>query len=529
MSEIINMNESIPIKSEPLVSMGEQVLRVVVDGGQGRLVDRYIGVNDPSAVASLTDEIAGKTSKDRGSVEQAIAEAITRARSGWLKQRETSASASSVYQPNFISSAELAKRDKPPAWLIKKILVKGQPAIYGGPKKALKTSTVIDAALSLGSGKPFLGKFDVPKKVQVAVLTGESGEWGVRDTAQRVAQAKGVLLPDCTVTWGFELPRLSFETDLLALRTALQAGQVEVVFIDPAYLCLMSGNPDLRVNNVFSVGPLLLSVSRLCQGIGATLVLVHHASKGAEFNRAQSGEPMELEDLSQAGFAEFARQWLLVNRRAKFEPGSGKHRLWLNVGGSTGQSGLWGVDIDEGKLGDDFGGRMWDVRVLGVDEARRQALIVREEQKAESRQTKEADQLRAVEEALAAYPEGESVTVISKAAGLSRGVGPLLAKLVENGLAVATTVAKDAGRSRREYPGFRLTTDAERREARMAPTPWLDDRLPKRKYGLNRDQDDDEVYGLLPAKVPAEKGPVTPGGDGEGSTGQGGAPGMVAG
>ena len=67
--------------------------------------------------------------------------------------------------------------------------------------------------------------------------------------------------------------------------------------------------------------------------------------------------------LAIAGIAEFARQWILLNRRAPFVPDSGRHELRLNVGGSAGHSGSWDVTINEGRLKSDFSGRIWEVQV----------------------------------------------------------------------------------------------------------------------------------------------------------------------
>ena len=84
-------------------------------------------------------------------------------------------------------------------------------------------------------------------------------------------------------------------------------------------------------------------------------------------------EPAELEDIAWAGFPEWARQWLLLSRRRKYDPEQGgHHELWLNVGGSAGHSGLWGVNIEEG-MRQDEGGRRWNVDVLKASQARAQA------------------------------------------------------------------------------------------------------------------------------------------------------------
>jgi len=74
-----------------------------------------------------------------------------------------------------LTCAELASGDYATKYLVEGILVESQPCIIGGPKKALKTSMLIDLAIATATGGHFLGRFNVPRPRRVAVMSGESG------------------------------------------------------------------------------------------------------------------------------------------------------------------------------------------------------------------------------------------------------------------------------------------------------------------------------------------------------------------
>ena len=90
----------------------------------------------------------------------------------------------------LLTGADLLALDLRPRFLVRGVLMEGQPMIIGGRSKTLKTSVASDLALSLGSGSPFLGKFDA-HRVNVGFWSGESGAATLRETAKRQAESQG--------------------------------------------------------------------------------------------------------------------------------------------------------------------------------------------------------------------------------------------------------------------------------------------------------------------------------------------------
>jgi len=347
-----------------------------------------------------------------------------------------------------ISAAELDGGNFSLAWLIDWLLVEGQPCILAGPKKTLKTSLLLALMLALATGNEFLGKFAIRKARRVLFCSGESGMATLQETARRIARAMEWELrdvPNFAIT--ADLPRLDSLDDLAEFESFLERQEAEVVGIDPAYLCMGADNS----GNLFAQGAVLLGISQLCQRLGITLILCHHTKRNT--GRDAFDVP-ELEDIAWAGFQEFARQWLLVGRRERYEPGSGVHRLWLSVGGSAGHGGLYAVNIEEGTA-QTPGGRYWSVTLNSATEAHGEA----EQRKADIKQQQQAEQLEAdvaaILKALAALPNREGTkTGIRDATGIrSTRFDPALAEAISAGHVTQTTIKKG---NNRPYDGYKL-------------------------------------------------------------------------
>lgn len=273
-------------------------------------------------------------------------------------------------------------------WLARGILVAGEACVLGGPSKALKTSVLVDLAISLASGTPFLGRFEVGEPVPLMVISGESGPKVLQANARQVCIARGLPFDQAgRIAWGFKIPQLSNAAHLDAIRRAIDLNRSRVVAIDPLYLALLAGSSHVDAGNMYQMGPLLADVASACLECGATPILAHHARK----HRENPFEPMELDDLAFAGIGQFARQWMLLSRREKYEPDTGMHRMNFVYGGSAGHGGQLHLDINTGRIGEDFEGRVWGVESRLPSESQAEAKAKREtEAKAEGERKKTA-------------------------------------------------------------------------------------------------------------------------------------------
>ncbi len=316
----------------------------------------------------------------------------------------------------FYSSEQFLALDLSNRFLIKDVLVAGQPAVIGGRSKVLKTSIAVDLAISLGSGMPFLNHFTVEQVANVGLFSGESGAATIRETAQRVATSKQFDLRYCSVFWGFDLPKLHNSDHLEHLKNLIVEKKLDVVLVDPLYLSLLSPETASAANNLFAMGAALLPLSELAQQTGCTPILLHHFRKNSAVD---DDEPCGLEELSQAGVAEWARQWILLERRSSYQA-DGHHELFMRVGGSAGHAGLFGLDVDEGILDTQTGsGRKWDVSVGSIHDAREASQKAKERQKVEQQAEKEVLNCQRLKTAMMQFPDGETSRQIRIVAGLN--------------------------------------------------------------------------------------------------------------
>lgn len=228
--------------------------------------------------------------------------------------------------------------DTPVEWLVKDVLSADQPTIFGAMQKGLKTTLLTDLAVSLAKGLPWMGRFEIPAPRRVLMIVGEASQRASVRKLRKAADHRNLKREDIGKSIRLEtvnfptLPRLE---DCLSIQEAVEAHQIDVVILDPLYM----GLEGVQTTNLCEVGPALRRFMRHCQP--AKVIIAHHVKKTASFDDAPN-----LEDLSQAGIAEFAGNFWLMGRMQEYQ-GDGMHDMAIRYGGRDEQFGLLRLEFNE--------------------------------------------------------------------------------------------------------------------------------------------------------------------------------------
>ncbi|UUO05188.1 AAA family ATPase [Blastopirellula sp. J2-11] len=351
-----------------------------------------------------------------------------------------------------LTTAQLMARQAPRAWLLPGMLARHEAAVILGPSKCMKTSLAVDLCGALASGGKFLGQFAAERAFRVGFVGGEGAEQVVTDLAPRWSTAAQVDLSTLDrLVWGLNMAELGDPVNLRRLTAWIERHQLEVVLIDAADFSTATPRAQARQ---------LRELVRCCLEAGATPILCCPTRKELP-PRALSAA-----DLASAACHAVARQWLLVNRRQAFEPGSGRHQLWLTLGGA-GQSRLWGVDIDEGQETEQAG-RKWEVLLRDVPAI--------EEETAQLAAKAQADHLRwKLRGAMSQIDPAQATKLkIREQSGMSGAkFGPTWQRLVDAG---EIRLASNSDPHMRQWePRYRLVDLAECNDRDSAEFDPLDD------------------------------------------------------
>lgn len=175
----------------------------------------------------------------------------------------------------------------PPEWLVEGVWQSGTYGMVAGEPKTYKSVLVTDLVMSVASGQPYLGMFDVPKKGTVVMFQDENSPQTIQDRVYKISSTKTVspagdgelefFTPSNLPIYfsnnpGIDLTNLDHRAQIEKVLVELKP--LLVVF-DPLYMML--GGVD--ENDASEVRGVLQWLTSLRNKYGCAIIIIHHYNK----------------------------------------------------------------------------------------------------------------------------------------------------------------------------------------------------------------------------------------------------------
>jgi len=236
----------------------------------------------------------------------------------------------------LVSARELGQPIKPMRWLVRGIWPERSAGVLGGDKKSLKTWNLQAIALAVATGSALFDEYPVGSPGSVLYLCGEGGQDTFANRHQVIAARYGItpdLLLEVPLGAEFGVGMLTERDFTDAVKRHLDELQPKLVILDPLYAYHPS---DVEVTNIYQRGPMLANLRTLIGGESALIV-------GDHFNKT-AGKALDLDNIAQAGMAQWADSWILQKHRTAPDLDNGKFCLEVETGSRRG--GGKHLDVD---------------------------------------------------------------------------------------------------------------------------------------------------------------------------------------
>ncbi|HUZ07308.1 MAG TPA: AAA family ATPase, partial [Candidatus Paceibacterota bacterium] len=178
--------------------------------------------------------------------------------------------------PPIIDATDfMATPQPPPRELVSGMLHQGSKLVLGGGSKSFKTWTLLDLALSVSHGLPWLGRDTICGRVLYLNFEIQNYAWQKRIAA--VARAKEIeLKPDAIKLWNLRGHAADFKSLLPRIESQTKESGFALIILDPIYK--LYGRTD--ENKAGDVAALLNGMESLAVQTGAAVAFGAHFSKG---------------------------------------------------------------------------------------------------------------------------------------------------------------------------------------------------------------------------------------------------------
>jgi hypothetical protein len=221
----------------------------------------------------------------------------------------------------------MSSMDSSPGWLVDGFWMKKSHGIIAGEPKSFKSTLAIDLAVSVASGKNFLGEFEVQNQGPVVYIQNENAKWIMKDRIAKIMSHKGLkgkvarTSRGLKIDWAPEIPLFSVNQQNFLLsdpmhqkatEQILQIYKPEMLILDPFYLMF-----DGDINSQKELYPVLDWLIEIRYTYNCAIVLVHHWNKGSGQNDGRRGGQRILGSNTLHGWIESG--WYLSSSAEKTE------------------------------------------------------------------------------------------------------------------------------------------------------------------------------------------------------------------
>jgi hypothetical protein len=147
--------------------------------------------------------------------------------------------------------------------------------VIAAEDKAGKTWVALDAAVSVASGTPWLGYFEVDDPGAVLIFMGEGGKRKIVRRIRAVSEGRGIDPNDLPIRVSPRVPHLMDKQHVERVREELAIYAAKLVIVDPLYLAARGS----RGSDLYEMGACLEDIQHACQNTGAALMIIHHWNK----------------------------------------------------------------------------------------------------------------------------------------------------------------------------------------------------------------------------------------------------------
>lgn len=183
---------------------------------------------------------------------------------------------------NVCVARDLPRQAEEARWLVEGLWGNEAVGIVGGEPKCCKSFLALDMAVSVASGAPCLGRFQVARTGRVLLFAAEDSTHIVRERLEAIALRRGVNFSSLDIqVITTPVVRLDREPDRHALQETVNRWRPRLLVLDP-FVRLHR----IDENAAAEVAPLLAYLRELQRSFQTAVLLVHHARKGAAHARA---------------------------------------------------------------------------------------------------------------------------------------------------------------------------------------------------------------------------------------------------